>query len=164
MIYSLATLKRNGFDIPKVRVRNTEKALDNYCRAAKLGVTEAYRFIGLFFEEGLGVEKKRSQASAFAEVAAKKGDIHARHHLGCYEGKRGNRALAIRHYKMAAEAGLKESLDALKTWTYLKNDANRLKFAEISRKCLAPQAEMRTDQRDAWAKHVVAKRDEVESD
>lgn len=118
----------------------------------------AYCHVGRFFHEGTVVETNKSKAISFCEIAAKKGDVVSRHNLGCFEGESGNHTPAIRHFKIAAEAGYQKSLDELKM--YLKEDNTLLiddEFTEILRKFLASKKEMKTDQRDAWAKHVATK-------
>lgn len=153
-IDALAHMHRCGDGTEK----DEAKALDLYCRAAELGEARAYHGISVFYHKGImTVGKDERQAFASAEIAAKKGDIKARHILGFLENRRGNHTLAILHFKIAAEAGFQGSLDKLKE--YLKLNIGLLEdceFAEILRKCLASQAEMKTDQRDAWVKYVAA--------
>ena len=43
-----------------------------------------------------------------------RGSIIARHSIGCFDYHFGNHEIAIRHWKIAAEAGYQLSLDALK--------------------------------------------------
>ena len=152
-IESVAYFTKEGVLAPKDDAK--AKALDLYCRAAELGLAKAYREISDYYHHGDFVEKNERRATAFLEVAAKKGHIPARHNLGADEELKGNHTLAIRHYTISAEAGVQQSLDALKV--YVKANSSLLEndeFANILRKCLAAQSEMKTDQRDAWAKHV----------
>lgn len=86
---ALATMHHLGSDIPK----DYAKAVDLYCRAAELGEARAYCHISsVYYREGKGdiVEKNSVKSSAFWEIAAKKGDIGARHNLGILKWKKGN--------------------------------------------------------------------------
>ena len=138
-----------------VAVLLSQENTDLCCRAAELGEYRAYCDIGGDYHEGIIVEKDESKASAFYEIAAKKGDIISRHNLAYCEYNRGNHALAVRHFKISAEAGYQASLDELKEHLQSGNgllESNE--FAGILRKCLAAQAEMKTDQREAYEKFM----------
>ena len=146
--FALAHMYESGRGIPKDRA----KALDLFCRAAEVGGGKAYYSVGLYYKDGIVIEKSESKAMVCWKIAAKKGDIQARHNLGVFANNGGNHALAIRHLKIAAEAGFQMSLDVLKKYLQTKQLENG-EFANILRKCLAVQAEMKTDQRDAWVKY-----------
>ena len=49
------------------------------------------------------------------KIGALRGNISARHSVGLIEYEFGNHELGIRHYKIAAEAGMQPSLDCLKS-------------------------------------------------
>ena len=107
--HALASAYRNGAGIPKDEI----KALHHYCRSAELGEYRACSCIGLHYGDAIIVEKDKHKEQFFYEIAAKKGDILARHSLGCSEWERGKYALAIRHLTISAEAGYQKSVDAL---------------------------------------------------
>jgi len=54
-----------AFDISKIKDR------------AKVGDAEALRLMGVFYEEGIGVEKSVQKAIDFYKKAAQKGDLEA---------------------------------------------------------------------------------------
>ena len=91
------------------------KALDCYIRAVELGSDEACTFIGrCCYAEGNGVSVDKKRAALFERMGAARGSITARHNIGTFEYKSGNHEIGIRHWKISAEAGDQESLDALK--------------------------------------------------
>ena len=55
------------------------------------------------------------KATLFRLAAAVRGSVEARHECGVVECGRGNIAIAIRHWEVAAKAGMQPSLDALKS-------------------------------------------------
>ena len=91
------------------------KALDCYIRAAELGAAPACERIGTSYFEGNGVSADKERAALFERIGALRGDVVARNNIGCSEYYNlGNHEIGIRHLKIAAEAGLQESLDVLK--------------------------------------------------
>jgi hypothetical protein len=90
------------------------KALDYWIRAVELGSGEACPQIGYSYSSGRGVSKDMDRADLFYIVGALRGDIIARHIIGCNEYNSGNHRIGIRHWKVAAEAGSQLSIDALK--------------------------------------------------
>ena len=91
------------------------KALDCYIRAVELGSSAACVNIAYFVDEGNGVAINEDRAALFWRVGALRGSIEARNHIGCseYYGLQ-NYEIGIRHWKIAAEAGYQDSIDALK--------------------------------------------------
>ena len=90
------------------------KALDCFIRAVELGSLEACGKIGLDYNEGNGVAVDKERAALFNRISALRGDISARHNIGGFEYDSGNHEIGIRHWKIAAEAGMQPSIDALK--------------------------------------------------
>ena len=89
------------------------KALDCFIRAVELGSPHACICIADACNEGKGVAVDKERAILFERVGALRGDVAARHNIGVSELKLGNYEFAIRHWKIAAEAGLQSSLDEL---------------------------------------------------
>ena len=92
------------------------KALDCYIRAVELGSPAACIAIGLMYDEGdIGLAVDKGRAALFERTGALRGDVVARHNIGLSEYfNLGNHEIAIRHWKIAAEAGNQDSLDALR--------------------------------------------------
>jgi TPR repeat protein len=90
------------------------KSLDCWIRAVELGSPEACRFIGNSYDEGNGVAADKERAAFFNRIGALRGDIYTRCIIGTREYKSGNHDIAIRHWKIAAEAGDQGCLDVLR--------------------------------------------------
>ena len=91
------------------------KALDYYIRAAELGSAVACTQIGTSYFKGDEVSVNEERAALFHRLGALRGDVYARNNIGSLEYHTfGNHENGIRHWKIAAEAGLQESLNALK--------------------------------------------------
>jgi hypothetical protein len=89
------------------------KALDCYIRAAELGSALACGKIS--DKTGFGVAVDKARVALFERVGALRGSIAARHNIGRSEyHDLGNHEIGIRHWKIAAEAGMQESLNALR--------------------------------------------------
>ena len=95
-------------------VKDDLKALDFYIRAVELGSPEACVSIGAIYSKADGVSVDKEKSALFERVGALRGDICARHNIGRAEYNVGNHEIAIRHWKLAAKAGLQESLDILR--------------------------------------------------
>ena len=83
-----------------------EKANELWLRAGKLGCSLAYFNLGNSYNNGRGVEVDKKKAPHFHERAAMNGDLHARHNLGCYEGRPGNsnNTRAMKHFMSGTRA------------------------------------------------------------
>ena len=90
------------------------KANELLLKAGELGCAEAYFRLGYSFSNGMGVETDKKKAKHYYEIAAMKGNVKARHNLGCIEGNAGNHQRAFKHFILAARAGGKNSLDRVK--------------------------------------------------
>ena len=96
-------------------VKDDLKALDYYIRAVELASAAACISIGNIYDEGDGVAVDKERAALFDRVGALRGDVCARHNIGALEYNNfGNYEIAIRHWKISAEAGYQNSLNALK--------------------------------------------------
>ena len=131
------------------------KALDCYIRAVELGSPGACVKIGKSYREGNGVAVDKERAALFERVGALRGDVVARHNIGCSEYYNlGNHEIGIRHWKVAAEAGHQPSLNALKK--IYKADGKMPGKEFISkdyldstyRACHKAQMEVKTDERE----------------
>lgn len=89
-------------------------AIELLHRAADKGNTHAALSIGGMHCLGLhGLAVNMKRGLYYLELSAKGGDPFARYDLGCIEYAGGNKDIAARHWRMAAAAGHKESVDEL---------------------------------------------------
>ena len=61
-----------------------------------------------------GVATNKERTALFDRVGGLRGEISGRHRIGCFEYESGNHEIAIRHWKIAAEAGEQRSLNELR--------------------------------------------------
>ena len=101
---------RNGRAIRK----DDLKALDYFIRSVELGSPEACTRIAEYYHEGNGVAVNTEKVALFDRIGALRGCTIARHNIGSSEYELGNHEIAIRHWKISAEAGYQNSLNALK--------------------------------------------------
>ena len=139
---------KGGFGLPL----NYVKALELWHKAGELGCSEAYYNIGLAYMNGRGVERNMKNARYYWELAAMIGHVGGRYNLGVEEENSGNMDRALKHYMIAVEGGLSESLDAIKE-LYMKGHATKDDYAIALRTRQAYLDEIKSTQRDAAAAH-----------
>ena len=137
------------------------KALDCWIRAVEHGSPEACSFIGSSYREGTGVAVDKEKAALFERVGALRGEIAARHNIGCFEyDDLGNHEIGIRHWKIAAEGGSQPSLNALKS---IYNADGKMPGKEfISKECMDSlyrvchdaQEEVKSEEREKHCYHL----------
>jgi len=96
------------------KAKDDLKALDCYIRAVELGSSGACVNIGNIYDKGDGVAVDKKKAALFWRIGATRGCAVARHNIGKSEYDSGNHEVAIRHWKIEAEAGYQPSLNKLK--------------------------------------------------
>jgi len=136
-------------------VRDEAKALELLQRAADLGCPDALGMLAYYFFNGEGgVIQDWEKARIYLEDATKKGNAVIRYNLGLLEEDRQHHDLAIRHYKLAAAGGEKESTKQL--WNYYSSD--KLTKADLEATLRAHHSacdEMNSEDREryeAWQK------------
>ena len=135
------------------------KALDCWIRAVELNGADACICIGDVYDKGNGVAVDKERAALFWRVGALRGDVYARNNIGYAEYDLGNHEIAIRHWKIAAEAGYQISLNTLRN-IYNANGKQPGKDF-ISKECLdfayrachGAQMEVKSEERE---KHCTA--------
>ncbi len=91
-----------------------EGALDYLTKAAELGDAGAHYEVSVMYRKGQGVEKDMKKEVYHLEQAAIGGHPNARFNLGCAEYENGRYEIAKKHFIIAANLGLHDSLDNLK--------------------------------------------------
>ena len=129
------------------------KALDYFIRAVELGSSEACTCLAGSYNSGEGVAVNKERASLFHRVGALRGDIEARHNIGCSEyNDLGNHEIAIRHWKIAAEAGYQDSLNELRVIYNDKEPGKEFISKEcmdsLYRVCHDAQEEVKSEERE----------------
>ena len=140
----LADYYGNGtFGLPQDRA----KAHELYLKAGELGCTDAYSKLGYSYFRGRGVDVDNEKAKHYWELAAMNGSVTARNNLGVTEGQAGNLHRAMKHFILAARAGYKQSLDAVKEG-YKDGDVTKEEYANTLRAHQKSKDEMKSEARD----------------
>jgi len=127
-----------------------QKCIELLLKAGELGCTEAHFNLGDMYINGCGVEVDRKKAIYYWELAAMNGSVTARYNLGGNEYNSGDKVRGYRHFIIAARAGLKESLDAVKKG-FMKGLVTKDEYASTLRAYHERQKETRSDARDKAA-------------
>ena len=128
--------------------QDRQKANELCIKAGELGCANAYYNLGVNYDTGTGVEIDKKRAIHYFELAAMMGHVWARHNLGCLEGFNYDRAK--KHFAVAARAGYKESLDAIKQM-FMNELVTKDEYAHILRAYHERQKEMKSDAREKAA-------------
>ena len=90
------------------------KCVELLRQSADLGFPEAQYQLAAFYHVGeMGLEQNVEEGLKYTEKAAKGGQLSSLHNLGGTEGGNGDRAAAMRHWRLSASGGLKISMDNL---------------------------------------------------
>lgn len=93
-----------------------KKAFDLWLKAAELGSPEAKSKISVLYMKGEGVAQDEKKGLWYMEMAALGGCMASRHNLGVFElKKRRNLNRALRHWMIAAGAGVDQSLERIES-------------------------------------------------
>jgi TPR repeat protein len=134
------------------------KAMELWLRAGELGYATAYSKIGYsYFHGHRGVEKDAMKAKHYWELAAMGGDVISRSNLGLLEEYEGNMNRAVKHYMIAAGAGHDGSLEEIRE-CFMKGHATKDEFEKALRAHKESADEMKSDQREAAAAIIAARR------
>ena len=130
--------------------RDQAKALELWHRAGELEHATAYNNIGNAYDNGTGVERDKTKATYYYELAAMNGSVYARHNLGCNEWQAGNIDRALKHFMIAVRDGESRSLKSIKLM-YKNGLATKDDYANALRSYQAYLDEIKSDQRDEAA-------------
>jgi len=79
-----------------------------------------------------------------------RGEVLARHNIGCLEGSAGNMNRAVKHWRISAGAGYDKSLKEIRQ-CFLEGHATKGYFEKALRAHKEAKHAMKSDQRDAAA-------------
>mmetsp|Transcript_11351 Transcript_11351/g.24933 ORF Transcript_11351/g.24933 Transcript_11351/m.24933 type:complete len:606 (-) Transcript_11351:163-1980(-) len=91
-----------------------EKAVELWKRGGELGSAESLGNIADAYDNERGMARDMKKAKYYYEQSSIMGDFGSRHNLGCIEGDAGNIDRAVRHWTMAAMAGVEPSMKSIK--------------------------------------------------
>jgi TPR repeat protein len=130
-------------------------AFEYWTKAAGFGDIDAHFSLSVLYREGTGVEKDDKMGLYHLEEAAIAGHPRARHNLAIREWRNGRIDRAMKHYIIAANLGLDESIQSLKE-CYVHGEVSKGDFATALRARQAAKDEMKSPQREAAAKAEAA--------
>eukprot|EP00986_Skeletonema_menzelii_P015044 scaffold10944_cov132-Skeletonema_menzelii.AAC.2 len=125
-----------------------KSAFEYWTKAAALGDVQAHFHLSTLYYDGQGVEKDEKKELHHLEEAAIGGSPHARHNLGCLEGRLGRMDRAAKHWIIAAKLGCDESLESVKD-LYKNGYVSREDFAAALRGHQAAVDATKSPQREA---------------
>ena len=135
-----------GFPVDRAKtIRLLEQAADLGCISANCSLANLY-FEG---DDGGLLKSDQQKAKLHWECAAKKGDPEAHFRIGLVEGGNGNHGLGIRHVRISAQLGLKESVDFLREMAKGGN-LSKEELEESEKACDVAIEAMRTKERDQY--------------
>ncbi len=146
-------IKKNDPDAMEFMGRNCidegdyEKALEYLTKAAELGNAEAHYNLSHMYDNRWGVEKDDEKRVHHIEEAAIGGHPQARYNLGNHETKNGRLERALKHFVIAANLGLHESLQRVKE-LYADGHASKEDYATALRAYQAALDATKSAERD----------------
>ncbi|KAL7527499.1 hypothetical protein ACHAXR_001986 [Thalassiosira sp. AJA248-18] len=150
-MHALGGQYQRGIGVPQ----DSNKALELWHRAAKLGCAQSHGKIATVYIHGEGVETDGERAEYHFELAAMQGSVIARHNLGGFETSTGgNMNRAMKHFMIAAEYGCDKSLERIKNG-FFDGHVTKDEFERALRAHKESKDEMQSDQRDASQRYVM---------
>ncbi len=135
--------------------KNYSVALEYFTKAAELGNMEAHYSLASMYGEKKGVEKDENKERFHLEEAAIGGHPRARHMLGWKELGSDKIERAKKHFIIAANLGLDDSIEALKQG-YAVGHVSKEEFAAALRAHQAAVDATKSSQREAADAAVAA--------
>ena len=125
-----------------------ESAFNYWSRAAELGDVDSMFNLYVMHSEEMGVERDRVKERALLEKAAIAGHPGAIHNLGCFEFIKGRFERAVKHWIIAANFGVDDSIKTL-TDCYKVGHVSKEDFAAALRAYQSAVNAAKSPQREA---------------
>ncbi len=123
------------------------KAFEYWEKAAGLGDVESHYHLSIEYAKGCIVEQDMKMSIYHMEQAVIGGHVFARHNLGVWEQDNGNIDRAVKHFIIAANLGLDEAIENLKSH-YARGAVSKEDFAAALRAHQAAVDATKSPQRD----------------
>lgn len=108
-------------DVEEIIEKDLQKAFNYFMMSAKSGHVAAKNYVGLCYDQGIGVSKDHKKAKTFYEASSKQGNLNALYNLAnCYEygiGIEQNESKSFEKYKELYEKGFVEAIYKM-AWFY----------------------------------------------
>ena len=128
-------------------------SVECWTKAAKLGDADAHYELSNMYKKGQIIEKDETKRMYHLKEAAVAGHAHARHNLGCHEGRNDRLERAVKHFIIAANLGFDQSMDLLKDW-YKNEYVSKEELAAALRAHHAAVKATKSPQREAAQKYL----------
>ena len=133
---------------------NQAKCIELLRQSAGLGYPPAQFQLANFHCHGhMGLEQNEEEELKYIKEAAEGGDLPALHNLACKEYENDDRVAAMRHARLSASGGLKESIHDL-IGCFEKGLLHHADLAETLRAFYLARAEMKSEHRDQYIKYL----------
>ena len=103
--------------------------------------------IGNLYVAGAVVAQDVSKGLEYCEIAAKKGSVQAHQYLALFHERNGNIQLCIKHLRVAADAGDKETMDTVMAF-YKAKELSKEELTQTLRAFQNSSSEMKSKDRD----------------
>lgn len=132
---------------------NYKMSFELYKLAEELGSTEAYSSLGWAYWKGEGVKRDMEKTRHYLELAAMKGNVHARGNLAWIEFDEGNPWKAYKHYVISAKFGLSDAMHKVREG-YTQGFVSKEEFSDVLRSFQKLMLEKASESKDkALVKH-----------
>ena len=130
------------------------KCIEFLHESAGLGCPIAQYQLGNFHDAGeMGLVQNREEGLKYWKNAAEGGPLVARHNIGCVEASRGDIVAAIRHWRLSASGGEKDSMRCL----IVRFEAGLFHHGDLAETLQAmyrARAEMKSEDRDQYIEYL----------
>ena len=133
------------------------KCIDLLRQSADLGYPPAQDQLGFHYQNGeMGLEQNGEEATKYWEKAAEGGHVIARQSLGSTDFKNGDHIAAMRHWRLSASAGFRNSMEALIA-CFERGLLHHTDLSEITQAFYLARDEMRSKNRDIYVEYLKMK-------
>ena len=130
------------------------KCIELLRQSADLGCSVAHYQLATYHRKGeMGLEHNEEEVSKYLEKAAEGGHIKSQNMLGYREGGHGNHVAAMRHFRFAASAGYKPSMDMLIKY-FERGDLHHRDLSQTLQNHYHARAEMKSKERDIIVEYL----------
>ena len=128
--------------------------IDLLRQSADLGDSSAQFQLGIFHHNGnMGLQRNEEEALKYYKKAAEGGYLVSRHNLGCIEGENDNYVAEMRHFRMAASGGFRDSMGGL-IGCFEDGFLQHGCLAETMQAYYCARGEMKSEDRDQYIEHL----------
>ena len=130
------------------------KCIDLLRQSADLCCPAAHYQLGNFYDDGkMGLEQNEAEALKYWKKAAGGGHCFAQHNLGNAEYQNGEYSAAMRHWRLSASGGFKNSLNNV-IFSFEEGLLHHGGLAETLQAFYCSRAEMKSVDRDRYIEHL----------